>query len=247
MSFLKQILKPFVEFDEDIQKREEAKQNASPSPSQKPVERIQEIPLPYNESTHPLINEVKKEQSKADVIPTYSPTGTLDKPLPEHVEYFEKLIDHANANNPAFTGADYKEFIENKLDIDDIADESLKYRTAYNILKGSGLTKAKLLQTGHQYLDLIGRDLNNFQGAQGMKYRKEIGPKEEEIEKKAIELQALQQKINQLKGDINSLTQEVNVAREKMNTARSSFLLAGEMKQKEIAGELKKIDQYFDR
>ena len=246
MSFLKQILKPFVEFDEDIQKKDEEKGNASP-PSQQSPERVHDIPLPYNESTHPLIDAVKMEKSNVDVIPTYSPTGTLDKPLPEHIEYFEKLIEHANANNPAFTGADYKEFIENKLDIDDITDEGIKYRTAYNILKGSGLTKAKLLQTGNLYVDLIGRDLNNFQGAQAMKYRKEIGPKEEEIEKKAGELKALLEKVNKLKGEINSLTQEVNVAREKMNTARSSFLLAGELKQKEIAAELNKIDQYFDR
>lgn len=246
MSFLKQILKPFVEFDEDIQK-EEVKQNTSSSTSPKPIERLQEIPLPYDKASHPLIDAAQAKQVNTNIVPTYSPTGALDKPLPDHVQYFEKLIDQANASNPAFVGIDYKEFVDNKLDIDDIADEALKYRTAYNILKDSGLTKSKLLQTGQQYIDLIGRDLNNFQGAQSMKYRKEIGPKEDEIQKKATELQALQQKIIKLKGDINSLTAEVNAAREKMNTARSSFLLAGELKQNEIADELKKIDLYFNR
>lgn len=239
MSFLKQILKPFVEFDEDVQKKEEGKGNASPSPAQKPVERVQEIPLPYDESTHPLIDQERKEPLKTDTSSS-APSGILDRPLPEHVEYFEKLIEEANAKNPAFAGADYKEFMDNKLDIDDIADEPLKYRTAYSILKGSGLTKAKLIQTGHHYLDLIGRDLNNFQGAQGMKYRKEMGPKESEIEKKAKELQALQQKINQLKGEINSLTLEVNATRQQMNTIRSSFLLAGEMKQKRSLPSLRR-------
>lgn len=244
MSFLKQILKPFVEFDEDLNKEKEAKDKTSPPAS---MVRENKIPLPYDETSHPLIDEPEKKQLQADPVPTYAPSGTMDKPLPEHILYFEQLIDQANANNPVFSGADYKEFIDNKLDIDDIHDEALKYKTAYNILKGSGLTKTKLLETGQLYLELIGRDLNNFQGAQAMKYRKETGPKEEEIQKKAAELQALQQKITKLKNEINLLTRDVNVEREKLNTARSSFLLAGESKQNEIVEELKKIDRYFDR
>lgn len=246
MSFLKQILKPFVEFDEEVEKKVEEKPKVSPQPSPPILSKnaFDNLNITH-EASHPLIDEIKKEDPIATLAPTYTPTGSLDKPLPEHILYFEKLIDQANATNPSFQGADYKEFIDNKLDIDDIADEALKYKTAYNVLKSSGLTKAKLLQTAQEYLELIGRDLNNFQGAQSLKYRKEIGPKEEQIQKKAEELQALQQKINKLKSEINSLGQEVTLAKEKMNTVRTSFLLAGELKQNEIAGEVKKIDQYF--
>ena len=50
-------------------------------------------------------------------------------------QYFERLIDEANVKNPFFQGADFKEFIDSKVDIDDISDEALKYRTAFNILK----------------------------------------------------------------------------------------------------------------
>lgn len=246
MSFLKQILKPFVEFDEAHQKEDGPQKQAPSAPSNESGSEVKEIPLPYDESFHPLVGEALPKESSGSV-PSYSPSGRLDDPLPEHVHYFEQLLDHANASNPAFAGVDYREFINNKLDIDDIPDDALKYRTAYNVLKGSGLTKAKLLQTGQQYMDLIGRDLNNFQSAQAIKYTKELAPKEDHIQRKAEELLVLQQQVNKIKGEINALTQELNMAWEKMNTARSSFLLAGERKQSEIAGELKKIDQYFER
>jgi hypothetical protein len=81
-------------------------------------------------------------------VPTFSPSGTLIEPLPEHVQYFEKLIDDANRSQPYFQGTDFKEFVDSKLDIDDIQDEALKYRTAYNVLKSTGLSKEKLLATG---------------------------------------------------------------------------------------------------
>jgi archaellum component FlaC len=243
MSFLKQILNPFIEFDEDKKKDEGAKQKPAPSPSH--VNRHTSSPDANENVSHPLINTPGSVKDRADQTPAFAPSGTLAAPLPEHVQYFEKLINDANANNPMFRGADYKEFIDSKIDIDDIADEGLKYKTAFNILKSTGLTKDKLLQTGQEYLNLIGRDLNTFQGAHAIQYRKEVGQKEQQIQKKAEELQALQQRVNALKAEINTLTQETNITKDKLDTVKNSFLLAGEMKQNEIETELNKIAGYF--
>lgn len=203
------------------------------------------MPLPtMNEPVHhPLID--KSFIDVADRVPTYSPSGLLIEPLPEHVQYFERLIDDANRTNPLFQGTDYKEFVDSKFDIDDIQDEALKYRTAYNVFKSTGLTRDKLLSTGQEYLNLIGRDMNAFQGAYAMKYKKEVGQKEQLIQKKAEELQALAQRMAALKAEINGLTQEINLTKDKLNTTKASFLLAGEQKQKEIEEELQKISQYF--
>jgi hypothetical protein len=246
MSFLKQILSPFIEFDEE--KKEEGKP-ASPSPPSVPPRSNTSVPSvginPDEPVSHPLIDTPGVVKERADQTPSFSPGGTLTGPLPEHVAYFERLINEANATNPHFKGADFKEFMDSKIDIDDIADEALKYRTAFNILKSSGLTKEKLLQTGQEYMNLIGRDLNIFQGAHTQQYKKEVGEKERQIHTKAEELQALQQRVNVLKSEINSLTQEVNLIKDKLNTVKNSFLLAGEMKQNEIESELKKISSYF--
>lgn len=258
MSFLKQLLNPFVEFDVD--KKQQAPQAtpptkpAAPAPApQAPKQPAPVQPVASNEpAEHPLINIGEKKSTPAtpipapaDQVPTYSPSGTLVEPLPEHVQYFEKLIDEANRTNPLFQGTDFKEFVDSKVDIDDIADEALKYRTAYNVLKSTGLTKEKLLSTGQEYLNLIGRDMNAFQGAHAQKYRKEVGEKENLIQKKAVELQQLTQRINALKAEINTLTQDIKLTKDGLDTTKNSFLLAGEKKQKEIETELQKIVQHF--
>jgi archaellum component FlaC len=237
MSFLKQLLSPFIEFDEDKQKevsqRVQASSNAvvGDAPSSAP---------PY----HPLLDDEKKAIGDSQT-PTYSPGGTLTEPLPEHEAYFERLIDEANLTNPLFQGNDFKEFVDSKLDIDGIADEALKYKTAFNIFKNSGLTKEKLLATGQEYLNIIGRDLNSFQSAHAQLQHKELDAKEKSLQDKAHELHALMQKANALKKEINNLTMDINLGKDKLDTVRNSFLLAGEKKQAEIQQELAKIARYF--
>jgi hypothetical protein len=239
MSFLKQLLTPFIEFDEN-KKTEQASHNKPVPPA-----AVTKTPTPADENTeHPLITG-SVVVSNPNHIPTYSPGGTIAGPLPEHEQYFEKLIEEANRNNSLFQGTDYKEFVDSKVDIDDITDETIRYRTAFNVLKSTGLTRDKLLSTGQEYLNLIGRDLNAFQSAHNQKYQKEVGQKEQLIQKKAEELQVLSQRVNALKAEINQLTQDINLTKDKLSTIKNSFLLAGEKKQNEIQTELQKIAQYF--
>ena len=241
MSFIKQLLTPFVEFEED--KKKDGDKQRTPATST-PDSKAPAVPSPDENAKHPLItgSSITKASNQT---PAYSPGGTITGALPEHEKYFERLIDEANLKNPVFQGADYKEFIDSKVDIDDITDEALKYRTAFNVLKGAGLTKDKLISTAEEYINLIGVDMNAFQSAHAQEYKKELGQKELEIQKKAEELHALTQKINELKRDINQMTQEINLTKDKLTTIKNSFLLAGEKKQKEIQAELQKINQYF--
>lgn len=268
MSFLKQLLNPFIEFDADKKEGQQPQQPQQPqqAPPQQPAQPVGKpapatsppapkaavpppppaAPPPDAKVEHPLITGTAAvAPGPVKEVPTFSPSGTLTGPLPEHVQYFERLIDEANRSNPLFQGTDYKEFVDSKVDIDDITDEALKYRTAYNVLKSTGLTREKLLQTGQEYISLIGRDLNAFQGAHAQQYGKEVKQKELLIQKKAEELQALTQRLNTLKSEINGLTQDINLTKEKLGTIKHSFLLAGENKQKEIESELQKIAQYF--
>ena len=232
MGFLKQILKPFVEFDSDDKKKAETDKNPVVTPAKE------------EPAHHPLIPD---QPDITDSIPEQmaSAGNDINIPLPEHVHYFEKLIDKANQENPVFAGPDYKEFIDTKVDIDDIADETIKYQTVFNILKASGLTKDKLISTGQEYLNIVGRDLNAFQSAHAQQYKKELHARELDLNHKVAELQALTQTINILKAEINQITKEINKSQEKLNTTKKSFLLAGEMKQQEIQSELNKIAKYF--
>ena len=251
MSFLKQLLTPFVEFDEEKNKQQQKANNVAPTPAPAPKPVTAPVtpvaptvpPVDVNVQ-HPLITASTAAQAPTDV-PVYSAAGTITGALPEHEKYFEQLIDNANRTNPIFQGTDFKEFVDSKVDIDDIQDEALKYRTAFNVLKSTGLTKEKLFSTGQEYLNVIGRDMNTFQGAHSQKYQKEVRVKEQQIQKKAEELQQLTQRINALKAEINQITQEINLTKNNLDTVKKSYLLAGENKQKEIQAELEKIAQYF--
>ena len=270
MSFLKQLLTPFVDFSDDEKKKAAANQppgnqqagnqQSGPvrqqAPNQKQTDNQntkdgQSIPgntgtlTPDVPVVHPLVTGNTAPTQALKQVPVYAQDGTITGPMPEHEQYFEKLIADANAKNPLFQGTDYKEFIDSKIDIDDIADEAIRYKTAFNILKSSGLTKEKLLNTGQEYLNVIGRDLNAFQGAHSQQYQKEVKQKEQLIDKKVQELQALTIKLNELKKEINQVSSEINLTKEKLNTTKNSFLLAGENKQKEIQTELEKIAYYF--
>jgi hypothetical protein len=248
MSFLKQLLTPFVEFQDDS-KQGPAKPNppatVPTAPPATPSFLPPPIPAVPENTQHPLINGPATPITVPDHVPTYSAGGIITEPLPEHEQYFERLIEEANTRNPLFQGTDYKEFVDSKLDIDDIQDEAIRYQTAYNVLKSTGLTKEKLLSTGQEYLNLIGRDLNAFQSAHAQQYQKEVRPKEELIQKKAQELQALTQRLTTLKAEINQISQEITLTKDKMNTTKNSFLLAGENKQREIQTELQKITKHF--
>jgi len=235
MSFLKQLLNPFIEFDE----------NKQPGAVKVPVPQVPAV-KPPEVISHPLITDEQTSLKRQPVAHDPPVMGIGNGPSPEHIQYFEKLIDKANKENPIFSGADYKEFIDAKVDIDDITDENLKYTTAFNILKNSGLNKNKLLATGQEYLNLIGRDLNAFQTAHAQQYKKELQQKEQDLKKKAEELQALSQRIHILKTEINQITSEISHSKDKLNNTKNSFLLAGENKQKEIQTELDKISKYFE-
>jgi chromosome segregation ATPase len=248
MSFLKQLLTPFVEFEDDSKPGPAKPIPPVTAPAAAPATpSFLPPPLPAipENAQHPLINGPAAPVTIPDHIPTYSAAGTITEPLPEHQQYFERLIEEANARNPLFQGTDYKEFVDSKQDIDDIQDEAIKYQTAYNVLKSTGLTKEKLLSTGQEYLNVIGRDLNAFQSAHAQLYQKEVRPKEELIQRKAQELQTLTQRLTALKAEINQLSQEITLTKDKMNTTKNSFLLAGENKQREIQTELQKITQHF--
>jgi hypothetical protein len=54
-------------------------------------------PLPQD-AHHPLIDG-SSSTIAANQTPTFSPAGTIAGPLPEHQQYFERLIDEANAKN----------------------------------------------------------------------------------------------------------------------------------------------------
>lgn len=235
MSLLKHILSPFVEFKEGDKPATPLKENAAQK------QEYNSTPANVHQPPHTMADAIPVQVQPAPraAIP---PNTRI---LPEHQQYFENLMEDANAKNPIFQGTDFKEFIDSKIDVDAIADEPTKYRTAFNVLKRTGLTRERLLSTGQEYINIIGREMNAFQSAHSQQYQKDVKQKELLLQKKAEELKALNDRIAALNQEIGKLSQEVVQTKDTLNAAKNSFLLAGENKQQEINSELQKIAQYF--
>src|SRR4051794_17049138 len=135
MSFLKNILKPFVEFKEG-----------------QGVESVDVDPKPAEKEKVEIKDTVSVTAPAASTQPNPSTTSNISAtPGADYLDYFEKLIEEANEKNPLFQGTDFKEFIDSKIDVEAITDERTRYKTAFNVLKRTGLTKERLATTGREY------------------------------------------------------------------------------------------------
>jgi hypothetical protein len=227
MSLLKNILSPFVEF------KDEKKDTPATVTQTIEGEKSSVPPEPKAGAVKPAV---------APSPPAYTASSSAN---PQYGTYFDNLIEEANAKNPLFAGTDFKEFMESKIDVEAIADEETKYKTAFNVLKRTGLTKEKLVSTGRQYLSLIEQDLKGFEQAYTQQYKTEVEGKEQLLQKKKEEAQALTEKIATLNEDVKRMSVEVAQSKDGLNRNKDSFILAGEHKKQEIQTELEKIDQYF--
>ncbi|MEJ7681943.1 MAG: hypothetical protein WKG06_29650 [Segetibacter sp.] len=190
MSFLKNILKPFVDFNQE----DENEAPVEESKLQQKSNTKEKVSVPDNAEYANTGNDTTAATSS---VMTSQATGTSKSAaLNDYHQYFENLVEEANTKNPIFQGTDFKEFIDSKIDVEAIADEGTRYKTAFNVLKRTGLTKEKLVTTGQQYIQLIEQDLKGFADAYNQQYKTDVEQKEQLLQKKAEELQLLNDKIS---------------------------------------------------
>lgn len=231
MSLLKNILGAFVEFKES--------QNPQPPDRKAPAEAA--LPGATTDASTTTVTIDSTNDFTNNAATTSSGSATVT----EYYKHFDDLLEEANAKNPFFKGTDFKEFIDSKIDVEAITDEASRYRTAFNVLKRTGLTKERLVTTGKEYLNIVDRDIKAFESVYEQHYRSEVEHKEQLLLQKSRELQALSEKIETLNQEMKQLSQEVIESKSKLVSNKNSFVQAGENKKKEIKTELEKIDQYF--
>jgi hypothetical protein len=239
MSFLKNILKPFVDFNQQDENEGSTKENTL---QQKTVIK-EKVSIADN------VENVSAVNTTTATAPSYSPSqatsSSNSSASNDYHKYFEKLIEEANAKSPMFQGTDFKEFIDSKIDVEAIADEDMRYKTAFNVLKRTGLTKEKLVTTGQEYIKLIDQDLKGFTDAYNQQYKADVETQEQLLQRKAEELQALNDKISALNQEMKQMSEQVVQNKEKLSSNKNAFISAGEEKKNEIQMELQKINQYF--
>lgn len=221
MSILKYILSPFVEFKE-------------PEPGEAANARNNTPVAPVNQPSSTVNAPIRAQNAPV----SNNDTGNFKS-------FFDKLIEDANEKNPVFKGTDLKEYIDTKVELDSIPDEATKIKTAFNVLKRTGLTKDKLLSTGQEYIKLIEHELAGIEGAFSQQYKNDVQLKEEQIQAKAQEIAALNEKIDTIHQEISTLSQQVSQSKEQLTTNKNQFILAGQQKKSELENEIQQINQYL--
>jgi len=227
MGFLKNIMSPFLEFKPEAGDPDNKNSNARAADAWNPVKKMPSLP-------------VDTQAPASNISGSQNTLVTTD-----YQKYFEDLVEEANSKNTLFQGTDFKEFIDSKVDVEAIADEATKYKTAFNVLKRTGLTKEKLVTTGHQYMNIIDTDLKGFADAYTQQYKKDVEQNELLLQKKAGELQELNERITAISLEIKKVSQEITRSKDQLNSNKDAFNRAGQNKMKEIQSELQKIEQYF--
>lgn len=248
MSFLKNILKPFVDFNPEGEDEGQIKESTL---QQKAVTREKVSTTNTVDKVNTVDNSenISVANTTSNTEPSYTPSqpsgSTNASASNDYHKYFENLIEEANAKIPMFQGTDFKEFIDSKIDVEAIADEDMRYKTAFNVLKRTGLTKERLVTTAQEYIKLIDQDLKGFTDAYNQQYKADVETQEQLLQRKAEELQALNEKISVLNQEMKQMSEQVVQNKEKLSLNKSAFISAGEEKKNEIQMELQKINQYF--
>src|SRR4051794_39438024 len=231
MSLFKNILKPFIEFNDQDESEPGLKSN---KPEAKTARREKAQRSQDSEYTEAEDATAVPEATHKSVQPGTQKQAALN----DYHNYFENLIEEANEKNPLFQGTDFKEFIDSKIDVEAIADEATRYKTAFNVLKRTGLTKERLVTTGQEYIKLIDQDLKGFADAYNLQYKADVEQREQLLQKKAEELQSLNDRISALNQEMKQLSQQITQNKEKLNGNKNAFISAGQEKKNEIEGEL---------
>ncbi len=114
-------------------------------------------------------------------------------------KYFDNLLEKANLPGP-----DYYEFYKTMETLEaHIPDEKARVSATFASLAIQGLTKKTLLETAHQYKEIIEQDHVNFENALDAKVKSELGERQSK-------LKSLEQKIAINSEQIQKLTKEIS-------------------------------------
>ena len=225
-NIFKKIAGNFVEFEQ--------KPDEKPLDPSKPIK--QQVTTTQTPNTKPVV-------SSYDNIPSVissSSSASLSL-LNEYREHFKKVLSDYNQSN--MPGIDYFEFKQAK-DGMPLPVEGDKYRITFSAQAPGGLTKEKLVQSAQVYIEVIDKEINEFNGAL-TEMQRQIDEKKNLIDAKTKQMLALSEQINQLNQEVSGMKDEVTTNENDLSGKSSAFLQAAKETKEIISGEIEKINQFI--
>ena len=161
------------------------------------------------------------------------------------------LINALEKNN--IDGFDYIEYKQSlgalaELDI----DEATAFKSAYATATTMGLTKEKLQKTAQFYLQVLGKEKNQFNQAVQAQVQRQVSGKKQQadnyhktIEHKKAQIDKLKTEILEHQEAIVRLSDEIDSAKGKIGQTKQNFEQTYQVIEQEIRDDLDKIQVYL--
>jgi|GEM_PF-2103513 len=225
MAIFKKFLDSLVEFPE------EDKKSNIPKPS------TQQKSNPDSDHPSPLIFQDSPELGKTE--------SSVNSPNMDEIQRrLEKVLEEENKKN--FPGADYYEFMLALENMRDVPVESARYLSAFKVLSATqGLSREHLMQTAEAYINILDRELNEFNQGFERENKAQVEDKEKLIETKNLQMQEFAKQISALNEEIKKLNQDLVDNKNRLASAKNSFLAAAQAQKEKIRSEISKIQNYI--
>jgi hypothetical protein len=165
------------------------------------------------------------------------------------VKFTDLLLKAIESNN--MEGFDYLEFKNSLKSIEAvIPDESMRYKSAFEMAKTMGLTKEKLIQSAQHYVNILASEDKKFKDALSNQKAKQIQSRADQlasIEKSIIDKQKmienLSKEIETSKSQLEAVRTEINEAVVKIDTTNQQFVASYNLVFGQIDEDIQKINK----
>jgi len=208
--------------------------------------KSEEMPV---EEKKPLAKPTHKAATPSNVNNLVN--GAVTVTQTEKNEFTEFLNEVYKKGN--FAGPDFQEFTDALKNLaGQQIPENIKFTTVFSILQAQGLTKARLLETGQKYVDLINSQVSGFTNEINGVLTTQVGDKKKkadlltsengEIEK---QIQALRDKKDKNAELIFKINNEINEQTLSLQSKKAAFEAAAEDFVTDIRGNIEKMNLYI--
>lgn len=198
----------------------------------------------HDNSTEKLPSETKPHISQPNQ--NAIPSGDI-VPDQKFTDLLLKAIESQNLD-----GFDYLEFKNSVQSLTKvIPDESMRFKSAFEMAKTMGLDKAKLIESGSHYINVLNSENKKFKDALENQKAKQIQGKsdqvaavEKSISDKNKMIETLKKEIESHTAQLDQLRNEVNEAVVKIETTNQQFVASFNLVYHQINDDIEKIKSH---
>lgn len=166
-------------------------------------------------------------------------------------KFMEILLKAMEANN--LDGFDYLEYKQSLKSLEKMPmDEPTRFQSAFAMAQTMGANPEKLIQTAKHYIDILQKEEKKFEDALTHQRTKQIGSKQQEINKLEERVKAKAEQIKKLTKEIEvdqkraeGLKQEIKGASQKVESTKNNFIASYNMLIDKISGDIDKMSKYL--